>query len=104
VSSGLMKGKRVWDELADMLEGRMASHVVNSAHTERWKVLKVSPLVVGQLQGELTLEEGDPDLEITQWVRTYMKSPGLQIGDVVLVLYADEEYSVHDVVSAREVS
>jgi hypothetical protein len=94
-----MRGHRVWDDLADELDGMMSRHVANASRTERWKVLGVGPLLIGQLQGELTLEEGDPDLELTQWVRTYMESPGLVIGDVVLVHFSDEEYSAYDVVS-----
>lgn len=94
-----MKGQRVWDDLADELDGMMSRHVANASRTERWKVLGTGPLLIGQLQGELTLEEGDPDLELTQWVRKYGESPGLKIGDVLLVHFSDHEYSVYDVVS-----
>jgi len=99
MSSGLKSGIAVWDELADELDGMMGRHVANASRTERWKVLGLEPLMIGQLQGELTLEEDDPDLELTQWVRKYMETPGLSIGDVVLVHYSDEEYSAYDVVS-----
>lgn len=98
-SSGRKRGRRVWDELADLLDGRVERAVGNASRTQRWKVLALDPLTFGQLQGELVLSDGDPDLDITQWMRKYNESPGLVIGDVVLVVYADEEYTVHDVVS-----
>lgn len=99
MSVGVAKGHRVWDELADEIDGRITHHVTNATRTERWKVLLLSPLTFGQIQGELTLEEGDPDLEITQWVKKYNETTKLAIGDVVLVHYSEEEYSVFDVVS-----
>lgn len=97
--AGLTKGPRVWDALADAIDGRIERHVSNATRTERWKVLLLAPPTFGQIQGDLVLEEGDPDLEITQWVRKYNATTGLAIGDVVLVHFSENEYSVYDVVS-----
>ena len=98
MSAGV-KGQRVWDSLADALEERMEHHTVNAARTERWKVVLLDPLTFSQIQGDLTLEEGDPDLEITQWVKKYNETTKLKLADVVLVHFSDSEYSVFDVVS-----
>lgn len=97
--SSRVKGQRVWDELTDAIEGRIEHHVSNATRTERWKVLALAPLVFGQIQGELTLTDGDPDLEITQWMRHYNTTTKLVVGDVVLVHFSEDEYSVYDVVS-----
>lgn len=99
MSRSRLQGTALWDELADVLDGRMSAHAANGVRTERWRVLSTEPLTVGQLLGQLVLEEEDPDLELTAWVKKYDEETGLQVGDVVLVHYSHEEYTVFDVVS-----
>lgn len=98
------RGRAVWDELADELHAQMAHAAANQPRPERWKVTALAPLTVEQLQGELVLRIGDPDLEVTQSVRDYDERFGLVVGDVVVVHVIDHEYSVCDVVSATSVA
>lgn len=55
----------VYDELADRIRSLVRREVDHRGPAVmRFKVVSVEPLVVEQVDGELFLEEGDPDVEV----------------------------------------
>lgn len=69
-----------YDDLAVKLRG-MVRERARQAHVDRFKVVQADPLVIEQVEGELVLEEGDPDFEIAKAVDDAVPT----IGDMVLV-------------------
>lgn len=59
----------------------------------RWKVTSVDPLTVEQINGDGTLEEGDPDFEVELWLRRYDADVGLVVGDVLYVHHDGETWT-----------
>lgn len=75
-------GRTVYDELASKLRGLVDDRArVASPPVERWKVTSADPLIVEQVNGDVVLEEGDPDVDIDRSVL----DPRPAVGDVVRV-------------------
>jgi hypothetical protein len=74
--------RTVYDELADRLHG-LAHRTAKAASppVERGKVTHADPLVVEMIDSDLTLEEGDPDVEIDRGLLTDRPA----VGDTVRV-------------------
>lgn len=70
----------VYDKLAARLHGIVADRT-RAIAADRFKVVKANPLVLRQIEGDLVLEEGDPDLEIADAVDTAAPA----VGDMVVV-------------------
>lgn len=94
----------VWDDLVEKLRAFVNAEVDGRGHrTRRFKVLNRNPLVFQAVDGDLVIEEGDPDVEIARSVRGYtiidsdgdsVVIPRPQIGDLVVVHETPEEYAV----------
>jgi hypothetical protein len=69
--------RTVYDELADRLHG-IAHRVAKDASppVERGKVTHADPLVVELIGEDVTLEEGDPDVEIDRGLLTDRPTAG----------------------------
>lgn len=80
----------VFHEVADRIKehARAQAPVV-----ERYKVRRVSPLLLDQIDGENMLEDGDDDFVVGALVRKYIADVGLHVDDVVRVIFHDEEYA-----------
>jgi hypothetical protein len=66
---------------------------------ERWRVLQPTPLVIEQVEGDLTLEDGDPDFTIGDTLRQHVASYGLSKDDQVLVAHSGDEWHAFDAAS-----
>jgi hypothetical protein len=72
----------VWNEIVAELGGLAGRTVHNvSPPPRRFKVRNADPLVVEELHGDLVLEEGDPDFEVEEALKTTRPAAG----DLVLV-------------------
>jgi hypothetical protein len=97
-----VKGDGVYAELADELRSMVAATTVEAAKPpRRFRVMRQSPLLIEELQGELVLEEGDPDFSVDErlkpgdHVETYcpagvghgVRNQGSlpEVGDIVIV-------------------
>lgn len=90
----------VFDELASRLRRMVREvHTNELSGVTRFKVLTVNPLVVAELQGELTLEDGDPDFTIGEALRARAAAAQVSVGDLVWVAREDQEWHAFDVVS-----
>jgi hypothetical protein len=74
---------------------------------ERWTVLHTNPLVIEQIDGDVILEEGDPDFTVGDWLRQHREIYGLVNGSLVWVAAVPEpeggvEWHAFDVVSDSE--
>lgn len=87
--------RTAYDELADRLrrlareEARVAAPPV-----ERFKVTRADPLVIEQIEGDLVLEEGDPDVEIDRGVLADRPA----VGDTVRVHHDGADWVVAGVI------
>lgn len=73
----------VWNDIAELIDGRARKHAAR-AQPKRFKVRRPSPLVIDAVEGDLSLEEGDPDVEVHGTTAT------LNAGDLVFV--AEDEH------------
>lgn len=90
--------RTAYDDLADRIRG-MVRHEVDarSPRVERWKVVSSNPLVIEQIDGDLTLEEGDPDVEIDRrLIATVPDRPA--VGDLVRVHHDGQDWIVAGVI------
>lgn len=90
--------RTVYDELADRIRALVDDRVEAAApKVLRFKVLTSDPLVIEQVDGELVLEEGDPDVEIE---RGLIASPEARpdVGDLVRVHHDGEDWIVAGVI------
>lgn len=72
----------VYDDLATRIRGVARDHArAESPPTLRFRVASTGPLVLDQIDGDLVLNEGDPDFTIADAVDTGAPAAG----DVVLV-------------------
>ncbi len=79
----------VYDDLADRIRSLVHRTVASrggGGSVQRFKVISANPLVVEQIEGDLVLEEGDPDVDLVGALLADRPS----IGDTVLV-HADGE-------------
>lgn len=72
-----------------------------STSIERWSVTQGNPLIIEELEGDLVLEEGDPDFVLGDTLRKYRASNALVAGDQVMVVHSGHEWHALDVVTAR---
>lgn len=90
--------RTVYDDLADRIRGLVEDRVAATApKVLRFKVLTADPLVIEQIDGELVLEEGDPDVEIDRrLIATPEDRP--DVGDLVRVHHDGEDWIVAGVI------
>jgi hypothetical protein len=65
----------------------------------RFKVALTSPLTITELDGDLSLEDGDPDFTVGETLRARVVAGSVEINDLVWVAYQDQEFHAFDVVS-----
>lgn len=88
--------RNVWDDLVDRLRTFVHGEVEQTGHrTRRFKVVYRNPLVVEAIDGELLLEEGDPDLEIDRAVLADRPN----VDDLVVVQQTEDEYAIVGVIA-----
>lgn len=88
----------VFDELADEIRGIAREQAVNAVKPpRRFKVRRLDPLLLEEVNGDLVLEDGDPDFEIDERLKpgahttcpagTGHRNEGSlpQLGDIVIV-------------------
>lgn len=76
-------------------------HANELSGVERFKVTAVRPsLVIGQVQGELSLEDGDPDFTVGETLRARLVATTVHVGDLVWCAREDGEWHAFDVVSS----
>jgi hypothetical protein len=64
---------------------------------ERFKVVAIDPLALDQVDGDIILEEGDPDLVIGAWLQQYREQYGLPLDTYVIAIREDDEWHALDV-------
>jgi len=86
----------VWDQLVDRLRDmhRSDSERATSSHA-RFEVIKLSPLRLRELGGDLLLDDDDDDVEVSRAVRRAV--PPLAVGDKVVVREDADGYVVTEV-------
>lgn len=90
----------IFDELASRLRRMVREvHTNDLSGVTRFKVLTVDPFVIGELQGELTLEDGDPDFTMGEALRARAAAAQVAVGDLVWVARENQEWHAFDVVS-----
>lgn len=94
------RSPQVLSELAQKIKNVASSEVTNKGTTvTRWKVKQAKPLLIEEVEGDLVLEEGDPDFTIGDSLRQHIASYGLEEGDQVLVVRSGEEWHAFDAAS-----
>lgn len=63
---------------------------------ERWRVVQQSPLLIEQIEGDLTLEDGDPDFVVGDNLRRHIVRFGLAADDLVVVARMGGEWHALD--------
>lgn len=92
---------RALTELAQRLRALAHDEAVNAGTTVvRFAVRQPSPLLVEEIEGELVLEEGDPDFTVGDALRQHIARYGLAAGDQVIVAHTGEEWHALDAASA----
>jgi DNA helicase TIP49 (TBP-interacting protein) len=91
-------------QVFDQLAGRLRQMVRDVHHNElsgvdRFTVLTVSPFVVAEVHGDLTLEDGDPDFSIGETLRTRITASQVNAGDLIWVGRNGGAWHAFDVVS-----
>lgn len=85
----------VWDRLADTIRGMVREEAqAVSPPVARYRVTSADPLTVEELDGDLVLEEGDPDVEIERGLLTVRPD----VGDVVRVHKDGSDYVIAGVI------
>lgn len=88
----------IYDQLASRLREMVAEEHVNSlSGVERFTVQRATPLLLEHTDGDLVLEEGDPDFTIGVTVRAYLTSHGVVVGDQVWCLRENQEWHLVDI-------
>lgn len=72
-----------WREIADSL-----ASTAGGPEVERYTVVRASPLMLDEVDGDNVLEDGDDDFVLSAAVED------VEVGDIVRVMYADDEYTV----------
>lgn len=98
--SGHARNPNALHDLAHGIRRLAHSEVVNhGTHIERWRVLQGKPLLIEEVEGDLVLEEGDPDFTIGDPLRQHIATYGLAKDDQVLVTKAGHEWHAFDAAS-----
>jgi hypothetical protein len=91
---------QVFDQLAMRLRALVREvHANELSGVDRFTVMTISPFVIGEVQGELTLEDGDPDFTLGETLRARVTAGQVAVGDLVWVGRNDGEWHAFDVVS-----
>lgn len=91
----------VFDQLAMRMRAMVREvHHNELSGVERFQVLLVVPFVVREVQGELALEDGDPDFTVGETLRGRIAASQVAVGDLVWVARHDGEWHAFDVVSS----
>jgi hypothetical protein len=101
VSRHSANSPHVVSQLAKRIAGRGSTpeHAV-----ERWQVSSTSPLLIEEIEGDLVLEDGDPDFTIGVALRQHIATYGIAVGDMMLVVRSGNEWHAFDAVTAIEPS
>jgi hypothetical protein len=90
----------VFDDLAQAIQQTVRDvHANDLSGLERFTVATVSPFTIGQVQGELMLEDGDPDFTVGETLRARLAAAQVNVGDLVWVGRHDGDFHAFDVVS-----
>lgn len=94
------RGPNVITELAQRVRS-VARHEAqnNGSAIERWRVRQAKPLLIEEIEGDLTLEDGDPDFTVGDSLRQLIATYGLEEDDQVLVVHAGKEWHAFDAAS-----
>jgi hypothetical protein len=95
------RGANVFDELALAVQQLVRDvHANELSGVERFTVTTVTPFVIGEVGGELSLEDGDSDFTIGETLRARIAAAQVHVGDLVWVGRHDQEWHAFDVVSS----
>lgn len=95
------RGPHVLAELAQRFHSVARQEAHNSGSSiERWRVRQAKPLLIEEIEGDLTLEDGDPDFTIGDSLRQLIATYGLEEDDQVLVVHAGKEWHAFDAASS----
>lgn len=93
------RAANVFDQLALRLRQVVRDeHANTGSAVEKFTVISVTPLILDELNGNLILEDGDPDFTVGSWLRQYMLNYSLVVGDVVQVARNGSTWHALDVV------
>lgn len=101
----MARSPHVLSELAMRLR-RMARDEAQNTGTsvQRFRVTQKHPLIVEELEGELVLEDGDPDFTIGEGLRQHIATYGVEKDDQILVSHSSDEWHAFDAVTGTEPS
>lgn len=91
------------DDVFGVLARRLREVVAATARAERrqlerWEVLSLDPLTIGNPDGDIIAAVGDPDLHVASRIETYDDETGIEVGDIALVLeHDDDEWTLIDI-------
>lgn len=88
-------------ELAQRLRRMAREEALNTGTSvQRWRVVQESPLIIEELEGDLKLEDGDPDFTVGDALRQHIATYGIEKDDQVLVAHSGGEWHAFDAASA----
>jgi hypothetical protein len=88
-------------ELAQRLKRMAREEAANSGTSvDRFRVIQEAPLVIEEIEGDLTLEEGDPDFTVGDALRQHIATYGIEKDDQILVAHAGKEWHAFDAASS----
>lgn len=88
-----MSGGRV--SVAEAVHRAARQHALQARNVVRAEVVKINPLKVKPMGSTLTLD--DDDFDLSQWVDYYDAQYGIDVGDTVLMMRENGEWSIFDV-------
>lgn len=97
------RGPAIFDQVALRLRGMVREvHANELSGVQRFTVLSVSPFRVGEVPGELVLEDGDPDFTIGETLRAQLNAGVVSVGDLVVVAREGQEWHALDTVGGGQ--
>lgn len=91
---------RALTELAQRLRTLAHDEAANAGSTiHRFAVRQPAPLVIEEVEGDLVLEDGDPDFTVGDGLRQHIARYGLAGGDQIIVAHAGDEWHALDAAS-----
>lgn len=96
------RSPNVIGELAQRLKG-MAREEAQRTGTDaaRWRVRQSDPLIIEEMEGELVLEDGDPDFTVGDLLRAHIADNEVEKDDQIIVIHSSGEWHAVDVVTSR---
>lgn len=64
---------------------------------QRWRVLSLNPLTAGHPDDDVIAASTDPDFHLASRVIDYDDDHGIDVGDILLVIEHDDEWTALDV-------